>query len=253
MAISQIVIARHGQSIWNLENKFTGWEDVGLTDQGKQEAEELGQAVEQMQRGGGSRYLTSDLLRAQDTIKIAMRTIGYSDEAIERLLEIDERMKERSYAGLTGLNKAETVEKFGQEQVDIWRRAYDADLPEHETGPEKYPNETLRSLVEGRVGEYYREVLQPMFEKGENALASWHGNSIRALLINLDIATPENINNFEIANGKPYFLKVENGVVKEHNFEEKVKDQPKVSTGQDQTPHRPIRGNKTLEYPAFGL
>ncbi len=164
-----LVLLRHGQSQWNLENRFTGFHDVELSELGREEAAKAGQHIAQ----AGIKFdtaFTSTLKRAATTAEIALENAGQG-EMIAKMIRHDD-LRERDYGDLTGLNKDETKEKYGEEQVHIWRRSYDVQPP---------GGESLQDVVEKRVRPYYTNVIKPLIDKGENILIAAHGNSLRAL------------------------------------------------------------------------
>ncbi len=199
MSKSYVVLMRHGQSQWNLENRFTGFKDVELSEQGIAEAKLSG---ENLKKAGIHFDLvyTSTLKRAYTTAEIALTEAGQGALA-SSLIKHDD-LRERDYGDLTGLNKDETRDKYGAEQVHIWRRSYDVQPP---------GGESLQDVVENRVRPYFESNIKPQIEAGKNILISAHGNSLRALLIILGENTPENINETEIPTGSPLVLEFENG------------------------------------------
>ncbi len=191
--MGKLVMMRHGQSIWNKENKFTGFHDVDLSEQGVQEAIDAGKEL------AGMRFdtvFTSTLMRAYKTALLALEHSGSNehlkDGDIYKMTRHDD-IRERDYGDLVGLNKAETAEKFGKEQVHIWRRSYDTRPP---------GGECLKDVVE-RVGPYFEAEIKPLLDQGQTVLIAAHGNSLRAMMIVLGLRTPEDINEFEIPTGKP--------------------------------------------------
>lgn len=194
-----LVLMRHGQSQWNLENRFTGFRDVELTEQGRDEARAAGARL----KAAGVMFdtvFTSTLKRANETAELALAAAGQGDKISEMIYADD--LRERDYGDLTGLNKDETRQKYGDEQVHIWRRSYDVPPP---TG------ESLKDVVENRVRPYFEREIKPRMERGETILVAAHGNSLRALLIILGENTPENINETEIPTGSPLMISYENG------------------------------------------
>ncbi len=184
--MSKLVLMRHGQSQWNLDNKFTGFTDVELTPLGEEEARTGGDKI----RAAGLKFakvFTSTLVRAIKTAELAMGTS--SDGFVKH-----EDLRERDYGALTGLNKEETAQKYGKEQVHIWRRSYDVPPPE---------GESLKDVVENRVRPYFNREILPLLEKGEDVLVAAHGNTVRGILIVIGARTPENINDAEIPTGAP--------------------------------------------------
>ena len=200
--MNYLVLLRHGQSEWNLKNVFTGFTDVELTELGIEEAKNAGKLL----KGEGIKFdqvFTSTLKRASKTAELALHEAGQSD-LIESMIYHDD-LRERDYGDLTGLNKDETREKFGKEQVHIWRRSYDVPPP---------GGECLQDVVEKRVRPYYEANIKPMVEEGKNVLIAAHGNSLRAMLIILGVETPETINAAEMETGVPVVFALENGEIK---------------------------------------
>ena len=183
-----LVLIRHGQSEWNLKNLFTGWKDPGLTEVGIKEARAAGQRLKA--KGiGFDKVFTSALTRAQHTTDLVLEEIGQSDLAQVR----DWRINERDYGDLSGLNKADAAKKWGEEQVMIWRRSYDTPPP---------GGESLRDTL-ARVLPYYNQDILPCVLRGERTVVVAHGNSLRALLMVLERATPETIPGIELETGIP--------------------------------------------------
>ena len=208
----KLVLIRHGQSQWNLDNRFSGWADVDLTEQGRAEATESGRLL---QADGFS----FDVAHTS-VLKRAVRTLwGVQDEMGLMWLPVvtDWRLNERHYGGLTGLNKAETAAQFGEDQVKIWRRSYDISPPPLERSkneavtdpryatldPADIPDtECLKDTVD-RVMPYWSEVLAPAIRAGQRVLVVAHGNSLRALVKYLDDISDEAIVGINIPNGVP--------------------------------------------------
>ncbi|MFA7275381.1 MAG: 2,3-diphosphoglycerate-dependent phosphoglycerate mutase [Pseudobdellovibrionaceae bacterium] len=197
---SYLVLMRHGQSQWNLENRFTGFHNIELSEQGIAEAKLSGQNLAKAGITFDQVY-TSTLQRAYTTAEIALAEAG--QEALIASMVKHDDLRERDYGDLTGLNKDETKKKYGEDQVYIWRRSYDVQPP---------GGESLQDVVENRVRPYYESVIKPQMAAGKNILVAAHGNSLRALLIILGENTPENINSTEIPTGSPLVLEYENGV-----------------------------------------
>ncbi|HEU0277537.1 MAG TPA: 2,3-diphosphoglycerate-dependent phosphoglycerate mutase [Rhodanobacteraceae bacterium] len=207
-----LVMIRHGQSTWNKENRFTGWTDVDLTEQGRTEAREAG---ELLKREG----YTFDVTHTS-VLKRAVHTLWRVLDAMELQwlpVHTDWRLNERHYGALTGLNKAEVAAKHGDEQVHIWRRSYDVPPPAMDpkdnpfAGDRRYASlapgqlpltECLKDTV-ARVLPYWHEVLAPAIKRGERVLVSAHGNSMRALIKYLDGISDADIPNLNIPNGVP--------------------------------------------------
>ena len=201
-----LVLLRHGQSQWNLENKFTGFHDVDLSEQGVDEAREAGRQLREADIKF-DQVFTSTLKRANRTARLALEAAGQGD-LIETMIAHDD-LRERDYGDLTGLNKDETSEKYGDEQVHIWRRSYDTRPP---------GGECLQDVVENRVRPYYEANIKPLVEEGKTVLVAAHGNSLRAMLIILGVETPESINDAEIPTGQPLVFELEDGGIKERYF-----------------------------------
>jgi 2,3-bisphosphoglycerate-dependent phosphoglycerate mutase len=183
-----LVLVRHGQSEWNEKNLFTGWRDPGLTEQGKAEAKEAGEAMKGAGLGFDVAY-TSNLSRAQETNRLMLAELGQSDIEIVK----NEALNERDYGDLSGLNKDDAREKWGEEQVHIWRRSYDVPPP---------GGESLKMTAE-RVLPYFDKEILPRVLKGERVLVAAHGNSLRALVMQLDKLTQEQVIALNIATGAP--------------------------------------------------
>lgn len=182
----KLVIVRHGQSQWNLENRFTGWIDVDLSPAGVEEAKKAGEKL------NGYKFdeaFTSDLIRAQKTLDIILEAIGQTDIPVSR----DKALNERMYGDLQGMNKDECREKFGADQVKIWRRSYDIPPPN---------GESLKDTAD-RVLPYYYGKIEPELKAGKNILVSAHGNSLRALIMYLEKLSEDEILQTEIPTGSP--------------------------------------------------
>ena len=184
--MEKLFLVRHGQSLWNLENRFTGWKDIDITEAGIEEAKKAGLALK------GERIdiaFTSALIRAQHTLSIILNEIGNPNIPVIK----DKALNERSYGNLEGLNKADTALKYGAEQVHIWRRSYDVVPPGGESLKDTY----------NRVIPYFESQIRPLLKQGENVLIVAHGNSLRALIMYLEHLSPEEILEREIATGFP--------------------------------------------------
>lgn len=187
-----LVLIRHGQSQWNLENRFTGWIDIPLTDAGRDEAR-LGAVLIRHLRF--DRAFTSALQRAQETLTIVLETIGQSGLPIEA----DQALNERHYGELQGLNKAETAKQFGDEQVLIWRRSYDIAPP----GGESLKDTAARALP------YFNAKILPLVQQGRTILVVAHGNSLRAIVMDLDRMTKDAVLKLNIATGAPIIYELD--------------------------------------------
>ncbi len=202
--MTNLVLTRHGESEWNKKNLFTGFHDIELTEQGREEAKIAGQEIAAKGLVFDVVY-TSTLKRAYHTAEILLEATGTNDHlkigdapnAEWKMIKHDD-LRERDYGDLTGLNKAETAEKYGAEQVHIWRRSYDVPPP---------GGECLKDVVE-RVRPYYEDVIKPQLEAGKTVLVAAHGNSLRAMMIILGERTPKDINEFELGTGRPIYLTI---------------------------------------------
>ena len=187
--MGRLILIRHGQSVWNAENRFTGWTDVELSEKGVGEAEKAGDLLSEIRFGV---VHTSGLIRAQRTAEIIMSRNTVSGKVpVMR----DERLNERHYGDLQGLNKAETAERHGAEQVHIWRRSFDGPPP---------GGESLKMNAE-RTIPYFEEKIVPDLKEGKNVLVSAHGNSLRSIVMHIESISPEEIVSLEIATGTPIF------------------------------------------------
>jgi len=184
--MATLVLIRHGQSIWNKENKFTGWVDVDLTENGIAEAEKAGELLADYKF---DEAYTSVLMRANKTLDIILKKTGQEDIPITK----DKALNERMYGDLQGLNKDDTRAKYGDEQVHIWRRSYDVPPP---------GGESLKDTA-ARVLPYFEKEIVPKIKAGEKLIIAAHGNSLRALIMSLDKLSPEEILNVEIPTGVP--------------------------------------------------
>jgi len=192
--VPTLALIRHGQSQWNLENRFTGWEDVPLTDQGRAEARRAGELL----KDAGARFdqaFTSDLVRAQDTLAIILGVLGQETLPVER----DKALNERHYGALQGLNKAETAEKYGKEQVHIWRRSYDVPPPD---------GESLKDTA-ARTLPYLDAKILPQVRAGRNVIVTAHGNSLRSIVMQLDNLTREQVLELNIDTGVPLVYEID--------------------------------------------
>ncbi|MCG8441151.1 MAG: 2,3-diphosphoglycerate-dependent phosphoglycerate mutase [Caulobacterales bacterium] len=211
-----LALIRHGQSQWNLENRFTGWVDVDLTDKGEAEARNAGRLLRETDIAFDLAYTSVQ--------KRAIRTLWLALEEMDRVylpVEKDYRLNERHYGALTGLNKAETAEKHGEEQVRIWRRSYDTPPPPLDPSDERHPRhdpryarlppealpatESLKLTLE-RVLPYWESDIAPSLRAGRNLLIAAHGNSIRALIKHLFAVSNDDILKVEVPTGDPLLL-----------------------------------------------
>ena len=198
----ELVLVRHGQSQWNLENRFTGWTDIPLSEAGIEEARHAGELLKAYHF---DHAFTSALSRAQETLRIILEVTGQTDVPIDR----DQALNERHYGDLQGLNKDETAQKFGSEQVHIWRRSYDIAPPN---------GESLKD-TRARVMPYYNTHIEPLLEQGKKVLIVAHGNSLRALVMVLDHISERDIPDLNIPTGAPLrYLIDEKGSAVERNY-----------------------------------
>tara|TARA_B100000963_G_scaffold297974_1_gene269571 strand:- start:1272 stop:1901 length:630 start_codon:yes stop_codon:yes gene_type:complete len=207
--MNKLVLLRHGQSQWNLENRFTGWKDVPLTEKGVNEANNAGLLIKK-NKIKIDRVFSSVLIRANKTAEIALKVSGLKNLFVDGKLiyEKDQRLNERDYGDLVGLNKSETADKFGKEQVHIWRRSYDTPPPN---------GESLKDVV-NRVSPYFSEIIQPLIINKKNVLIAAHGNSLRAIMIKVGLYKPEEISNIELPTGSPMCLDYEDGKLKNNYY-----------------------------------
>ncbi len=219
--MTRLALIRHGQSQWNLENRFTGWVDVDLTDKGRAEAQKAGALLKALGADFSACH-TSVLKRAIRTLWIAL------DEMDRMWLPVARswRLNERHYGGLTGLNKAETAEKHGADQVKIWRRSYDTPPPpidsasEHNMandpryamlGVEVPAAESLKLTLE-RVIPYFEAEIAPQLKAGQSLIVAAHGNSLRALVKLLLEVSDDDILHVEIPTGNPLLFEFDGGL-----------------------------------------
>ena len=200
--MNKLILLRHGQSQWNLENRFTGWKNVTLTEKGKAEAKKAGELIKK-HKISIDRVFSSVLERANRTAEIAIKQAELNNllENNKIIMTCSEKLNERDYGDLVGLNKQETADKFGKDQVHIWRRSYDTPPPN---------GESLKDVVE-RVSPYFNENIKPLIDKGENILIAAHGNSLRAMMIELGMYKPKEISNIELPTGSPLCINLDQG------------------------------------------
>ncbi|MEO8821383.1 MAG: 2,3-bisphosphoglycerate-dependent phosphoglycerate mutase [Ginsengibacter sp.] len=183
---TKLILVRHGQSVWNLENRFTGWKDVDLSPLGIEEAKAAGEKIKSVKIDIA---YTSALIRAKHTLEIIQDIAGLENIPVVE----DKALNERMYGDLEGLNKADTAAKFGEEQVHIWRRSFDIAPPGGESLKDTYD----------RVIPYFKSHIEKDLNKGLTTLVVAHGNSLRALIMFLDKLSSEEILKIEIATGVP--------------------------------------------------
>ena len=191
--MSALILVRHGQSQWNKKNLFTGWKDPDLTSKGEVEAKEAGKSLNKLDIKYDLMF-TSVLLRAKRTAQIILNELNQRDIRIIK----DKAINERDYGNLSGLNKDEAREKWGEEQVHKWRRSYNIAPP---------GGESLKDTAE-RVLPYYRKKILPHVNERKNIIVAAHGNSLRALVMELDNLSPKEIVKLEIPTGIPIFYEI---------------------------------------------
>ena len=200
--MNKLILLRHGQSQWNLENKFTGWKDVPLTKNGIEEAKKAGQLLKK-HNIKIDKIFSSNLIRANNTAEISLKEtdMNYLFKGNNLVMIKDNSLNERDYGDLVGLNKKETAEKFGKDQVHLWRRSYDIPPPN---------GESLKDVVD-RVSPYFKNNIMPLLKENKNILIVAHGNSLRASMIELGLYTSEQISSIEIPTGQPFCIDFEKG------------------------------------------
>ncbi len=218
--MNNLILVRHGQSLWNKERRFTGWMDIDLTEQGKSEAKYAGKLIKELNIDFHTCF-TSRLKRAINSLNIIIKELNQKTPKIVQ----DDSLNERHYGGLTGLNKDETIKKFGIEQVSTWRRSYDISPPPMDSDhPYKnkirsnLPGESLKNTFD-RVVPFYTNNIEPLLHKKENVLVVFHGNSCRALLKKIFNISNKDIIKFEIPTGNPLLIKFsENLKIKDYKY-----------------------------------
>jgi 2,3-bisphosphoglycerate-dependent phosphoglycerate mutase len=207
--MNKLILLRHGQSQWNLENRFTGWKNVPLTEKGEAEAKKAGELIKK-HNITIDRVFSSVLERANRTAEIAIKKAELNNllENNKIIMTSSEKLNERDYGDLVGLNKKETADKFGKPQVHIWRRSYDTPPPN---------GESLKDVVE-RVSPYFKENIKPLIDKGENILIAAHGNSLRAMMIELGMYKPEEISIIDLPTGSPLCINLDQGILVDFKY-----------------------------------
>lgn len=219
----KLVLIRHGESLWNQENRFTGWQDVDLSEKGRAEAREAGKTLKKLTDETGHQF---DLAYSS-VLKRAIRTLNIALDEMDRLwlpVRRDWRLNERHYGALTGLNKSETAARHGEEQVKIWRRSYDTPPPLMDKTDERHPSfdlryknvdknklpsgESLKDTV-ARFLPLWNDELAPAVKSGKNILIAAHGNSLRALIQHLEKMTPEQIMEVNVPTGIPLMYELD--------------------------------------------
>tara|TARA_B100000029_G_scaffold515982_1_gene625925 strand:+ start:1641 stop:2333 length:693 start_codon:yes stop_codon:yes gene_type:complete len=217
--MNNLILVRHGQSLWNKERRFTGWADIDLTEQGKLEAEQAGNLIKELDIEFDA-YFTSELIRAINSLKIILKILNKSNAEIIKTRSLNER----HYGGLTGLNKDETIKKYGNKQVQIWRRSFDISPPSMDP-KHAYKKKIISNISESlkntydRVVPYYQKRIEPLILEKKNVLIVFHGNSCRALLMKIFNISKEKIIEFEIPTGNPLLIKFnEKSIVQDYKY-----------------------------------
>ena len=207
--MNSLILLRHGQSQWNLENRFTGWQDVPLTNKGIEEAKKAGLLMKKNNIKIDIIF-SSILQRANKTAELAIKEMNLDHfwKDNELIMTKDQNLNERDYGDLVGLNKEETAKKFGKEQVHIWRRSYDISPP---------GGESLKNVVE-RVEPYFVKFIKPHLSNEKNILIVAHGNSLRASMIHVGLYKPEEISKIELPTGCPFVINYSSGKVIDFKF-----------------------------------
>jgi 2,3-bisphosphoglycerate-dependent phosphoglycerate mutase len=210
--MSYCILIRHGESQWNLENRFTGWVDVPLSPKGEQEARD---AAVKLKSYRFDKAFTSKLKRANDTLRFILEASGQTTIPTE----YDTALNERHYGALQGLNKAETAAKYGERQVHIWRRSYDVPPPKDRTelNPEGI-SESLKDTA-ARTLPYWEKKIFPEIKNGKNVIVAAHGNSLRSIVMSLDNLTKEQVLELNIPTGIPLLYTFDaRGMIVEHKY-----------------------------------
>ena len=208
--MSNLILVRHGQSKFNLERRFTGFYDVELTSQGEAEARYAGELIKKLNIELEG-YFTSNLKRASESLDIILKILNKKNIVINKAWELNER----HYGGLTGLNKNDTIKKYGREQVKIWRRSFDISPPQMDA-QHPYKNKIKSNILSeslkdtfNRVLPYFNKKIKPLILSNKNVLIVFHGNSCRALLKEILNISEKKIIEFEIPTGNPLLIRFE--------------------------------------------
>jgi len=221
--MNHLILVRHGQSKFNLERRFTGFYDVELTAKGEAEAEQAGGLIKKLNIEFDA-YFTSELIRASNSLNIILKILKKSNVKINKAWQLNER----HYGGLTGLNKDDIIKKYGSEQVKIWRRGFNTPPPKMESDnpyknkiKSKILGESLKDTF-GRVVPYFNEKIKPLLLSNKNILVVFHGNSCRALLMEILKISKNKIVEFEIPTGNPLLIRFEKNLkVKDYKYLDK--------------------------------
>ena len=207
--MNSLILLRHGQSQWNLENRFTGWKDVPLTEKGIEEANKAGLLIKESKIKIDIIF-SSILQRANKTAELALKKKDFVHlwNNNQLIMTKSQNLNERDYGDLVGLNKEETAQKFGKDQVHIWRRSYDVSPP---------GGESLKNVVD-RVGPYFEKFILPHLFSDKNIIIVAHGNSLRAIMIKIGLYQPEEISKIELPTGSPFVVNFSSGKLKDANY-----------------------------------
>ena len=207
--MNSLILLRHGQSQWNLENRFTGWKDVPLTEKGIEEANKAGLLIKESKIKIDIIF-SSILQRANRTAELALKEKDFAHlwKDNQLIMTKSQNLNERDYGDLVGLNKEETSQKFGKEQVHIWRRSYDVSPP---------GGESLKNVVD-RVGPYFEKFIKPHLFSDKNVIIVAHGNSLRAIMIKIGLYKPEEISKIELPTGSPFVINFSSGKLQDANY-----------------------------------
>ena len=216
--MSNLILVRHGQSLWNKERRFTGWADIDLTKKGQEEALLAGKLIKKLNINF-DKYFTSKLKRATNSLSIILKVL---EDKEAKIIQTN-KLNERHYGGLTSLNKDETIKKFGSKQVNIWRRSFNTPPPKiNSENPYKDKidsnilSESLRDTFE-RVIPFYEKEVEPLISKNKNVLIVFHGNSCRSLLKKIFKISNNSIIKVEVPTGNPLLINFEKNL-KVNNF-----------------------------------
>ena len=221
--MSNLILCRHGMSFWNKSRRFTGWADIDLTEEGKNEARNAGELIKKLNIELDVCF-TSQLKRAIDSLNIILKVLDKQNDQINKAWELNER----HYGGLTSLNKDEIIKKYGNKQVQVWRRSFDIPPPKMQSD-HPYKNkissnilgESLKDTFE-RVMPYFEKKIKPIILSKKNILIVFHGNSCRALLMEMFNISKEKITEFEIPTGNPLLIKFEENLkIKNYRYLDK--------------------------------
>ena len=218
--MNNLILVRHGQSLWNKEKRFTGWADIDLTEDGKLEAKKAGQLISELKIEFHACF-SSKLKRAINSLEIILKTLGKQNSNIFKT----DALNERHYGDLTSLNKDEIIKKYGSKQVQIWRRSFDVSPPpmgNKHPYKNKINSEILSESLKdtfNRVIPYYEKSIKPLISSKKNILVVFHGNSIRALLMNIFNISKEKIVEFEIPTGNPLLIQFDEEIkIKKYKY-----------------------------------